>query len=165
MTEKPSASPMTVAHAVTMNGRITTVLKPVSGRSIHEELIARLALLDGKERFALLLWRLPEGVPFDLVALDPGPTEYIQCGGGLADRFTCEVRRLSADGSPRHEVVGRPVSDETSTVRTETIEWAENQTTVRQNEVLDFGEVCELFGSYLDSGEIPASCETRLLSP
>ncbi|WP_024285341.1 hypothetical protein [Cellulomonas sp. KRMCY2] len=148
-----------------MNGRITTVLKPMSGRSIQEELSARLALLDGKSRFALLLWRLPDGVPFDLLDLDSGPGEYIQCAGGVAGRFTCEVRRLSADGSPRQEVIGRPTRDETSTVRTETIDWAENKTTVRQNEVLDFGEVCELFGSHLASGDIPASYETRLLSP
>lgn len=156
---------MTTAHAVTMNGRITTVLKPMSGRSIQEELSARLALLDGQSRFALLLWRLPDGVPFDLADLDSGPMEYIQCAGGVAGRFTCEVRRISTDGSPRQKIIGRPPRDETSTALTETIDWAENKTTVRQNEVLDLTEVCELFGSYLTSGDIPASYEARLLSP
>ena len=156
---------MTAAHVVTMNGRITTLLKPAAGRSIQEELNARLALLDGTDRFALLLWRLPDGVPFDLVDLDAGPMEYIQCAGGLAGRFTCEVRRLSPDGSPRHEVIGRPASDQAAPVRTETIVWAESKTTVRQNEVLDLQEVCQLFGKFLAAGEIPSSCETRPLSP
>lgn len=155
---------MTAAHAVTMNGRITTQLKPRPGRSIQEELNSRLALLDGKDRFALLLWRLPDGVPFDLVDLDSGPTEYIQCAGGVSGRFTCEVRRVSTDGSPMQEIIGRPSRGEASTVRTETIHWAENETTVQENEVLDLGELCELFGSYLASGEIPASYETRKLA-
>jgi hypothetical protein len=155
---------MTAAHAVTMNGRITTPLKPRPGRSIQEELNSRLALLDGQQRFALLLWRLPDGVPFDLVELDSGPAEYIQCAGGVSGRFTCEVRRLGADGNPRQEIVGRPSGDEASTAPTETVQWAENERTVQENEVLNRDELCELFGSYLASGEIPASYETRLLA-
>ena len=156
---------MTADYAVTMIGRITTQLKPMPGRSIQEELNARLALLDGKNRFALLLWRLPDGVPFDLVDLDTGPTTYIQCAGGVSERFTCEIRRLSADGSPTLEVVGRRTRDKAPTVRSEAVRWAENETTVQQNEVLDRRELRELFGSYLASGEIPASYETRPLIP
>jgi hypothetical protein len=154
---------MTAGHAVTMNGRITTQLRPRPGSSIEEELSSRLGLLDGKRRFALLLWRLPEGVPFDLVDLDSGPTEYIQCAGGASGRFTCEVRRLDADGSPRHEVIGRRADGVASIVRTEVIYWAENESTVQQNEVLSRGELRELFGSYPASGEIPASYDTRSL--
>lgn len=126
---------MTPAHAVTMKGRITTQLKPRSGRSVEEELSARLALLDGKERYALLLWRLPDGLPFDLVDLDSDPRQYIQCAGGASGRFTCEIRRLAPDGTPIQQVIGRPGDGDTS-ARTETIRWAGNETTVQQNEVL-----------------------------
>jgi hypothetical protein len=152
---------MTATHAVTMNGRITTQLLPRRRSSVEAELSSRLALLDGRMRFALLLWRLPERVPLDLVDLDSGPTEYIQCAGGASGRFTCEVRRLDADGGPRHEVIGRRTDGEASTVRTEAIHWAKNESIVQQNEVLDRGEIRELFGSYLATGEIPASYGTR----
>jgi hypothetical protein len=156
---------MTAAHAVTMNGRVSTELKSRPGRSVQEELNARLALLDGKERFALWLWRLPAGVPFDRVDLETGPTEFIQCAGGVAERFTCEVRRVDPDGNPQHEVIGRREPGEASAVRSENIRWADRTASVRRNEVLDRDEVSELFRAYLASGEIPAAYETRPLVP
>jgi hypothetical protein len=155
---------MTTAYAVTMNGRISTELKPRPGRSIQEELSARVNLLDGENRFALWLWRVPDGVPFDLVDLESGPAEFLQCAGGVAGRFTCEVRRLGTDGNPRQEVIGRR-SCESSPDRSETIRWAEHAVSVRPNEVLDREEVSELFATYLASGEIPARYETRPLAP
>jgi len=155
---------MTATHAVTMNGRITTQLKPMQGRSVQEELDARLALLDGRNRFALLLWRLPDGVPFDLVDLDSEPTEYIQCAGGASGRFTCEIRRLGPDGRPSQEVIGRRRDDEDSSARTETIRWGANKTIVQQHEILDREQLSELFASYLASGELPSSYTTRALS-
>jgi hypothetical protein len=154
---------MTATYAVTMNGRITVVLKPTSGRSIHDELRARTALLDGTRRFALLLQRLPDGVPFDLVDLDSETVEFMQCAGGVGGRFTWEIRRLSADGEYRLEVIGRPARDERATARTDVVRWAEHSTTVRHEEVLDRDEVGELFDSYLASGGIPAPFELRPL--
>lgn len=159
-----SGDAKTAAHAVTMNGHITTQLKPRPGSSIQDELSLRLSLLDGKDRFAFLLWRLPHGVPFHSVDFESGPTEYIQCAGGVSGRFTCEVRRLDADGSPIQEVIGRLPRDEALTARTVIIHWAENETTVQENEALDLTELRELFGSYLASGEIPASYGTRKLA-
>jgi hypothetical protein len=153
---------MSPGYAVTMNGRVSTELKPRPGRSTDEELRFRLALLDGAERFALLLWRLPDGVPFDLVNLDSGPAEYIQCAGGVLGRFTCEVRRTGPDGQPRHEVIGRLPGDQ-SAVPTEVVRWTENETIVRRSEVLDANEIADLFGSYLASGEIPIRYATRVL--
>jgi hypothetical protein len=146
-----------------MNGRVSTELKPRPGRSIDDELTSRLALLDGTDRFALLLWRMPDGVPFDLVDLAAGVTEYIQCAGGVSGRFTCEVRRVGPDG-PRQEVIGRATSDE-SAVPAEAVRWAGNETLVRRNEVLDADEIAELFRSYLASGDIPARYETRAVVP
>ena len=152
---------MTAPHGVTMNGRISTALKPRPGRTIEEELAARLSLLDGADRFALLLWRLPEGVPFDRFDLDSGPTDYIQCAGGVAGRFTCEVRRVASDGRHQQEVIGRtPVDDE---LKSETVHWGEHKTIVRENEVLQLDELEELFTTYLANGEIPGRYARRLL--
>lgn len=144
-----------------MNGRISTELKPRPGRTVEEELIARLHLLDGADRFALLLWRLPAGVPFDQFDLDSGPTDYIQCAGGLAGRFTCEIRTMASDGSPRQEVIGRPLGEQD--LESETVRWGERQTTVRENEVLRLSDLEELFTAYLSDGEIPGGYERRPL--
>jgi hypothetical protein len=151
---------MTVSHAVTMNGRISTALKPRAGRSTREELQDRLDLLDGTERFSLWLWRLPEGVPFDRIDLEAWPREFIQCAGGLSGRFTCEIRRIDADGNTRHDVIGRSTQS-ASAVSNQAIRWAEHTTNVRENEVLDREALGELFGTYLVSSEIPEGYETR----
>ena len=156
---------MSASYAVTMNGRISTELKPRAGRSIQDELRARLDLLDGSTRFALWLWRLPAGVPFDRVDLELWPMELIQCAGGTDGRFTCELRYLDADGNPRHEVIGRPSAHGASNVCSEAIRWAENTTNVRENEVLDLDTVSELFESYLVSGGLATGYETRPLVP
>jgi hypothetical protein len=150
-------------YALTLNGRITTELKALPGGSIEDQLAERLALLDGRDRFALLLWRLPDGVPFDLVDLDSEPTEYIQCAGGVSGRFTCEIRRNGPDGGPSHEVIGRPTGVKPSGALDETIHWADTETSVRENEVFESPELFELFKSYLDTGELPSSYETRQL--
>lgn len=149
-------------HGVTMNGRISTELKPRPGRTLEEELTARLGLLDGATRFALLLWRLPEGVPFDRFDLDSGPTDYIQCAGGVAGRFTCEVRSVASDGRPRQEVIGR--AQDQHDAGSETVRWGEHETTVRENEVLRLGELEELFTAYLTGEEIPGGYERRVLA-
>jgi hypothetical protein len=145
-----------------MNGRISTELKPRPGRTIEEELAARLDLLDGEDRFALLLWRLPEGVPFDRFDLDSGPTDYIQCAGGVAGRFMCEVRRVAPDGRPRHEVIGRgPVTG--PALASALVPWSEKETSVQANEVLSRDEVAELFTAYLAHDSVPAGYECREL--
>jgi hypothetical protein len=156
---------MTPAHAVTMNGRTSFELKPLpGGGSVYDELRTLLSRLDGKDRFALLLWRLPDGVPFDLVDLDSEPQEYIQCAGGVAGRFTCEIRRLGLDGRASQEVIGRREAGGGSTQPDEFVHWAEHGTAVQRSEVLGFDELVELFESYLTSGEIPSSYGTRVLS-
>jgi hypothetical protein len=142
----PGACAVT-AHAVTMNGRISTELKPLQGRSVREELEARLELLDGKNRFSFLLWRLPAGIPFDQVDLDAERNEYIQWAGGVAGRFTCELRQLDGQGSPRQYVIGRAVDEGVDHSQTAVL-WDDHRTLVRESEVLTLDEVRELFVSY-----------------
>lgn len=152
---------MSASYAVTMNGRISTELKPRVGQSIQDELRARLDLLDGSTRFALWLWRLPVGLPFDRVDLESWPMELIQCAGGIDGRFTCEIRYLDADGNPQHEVIGRSGAHGASNVCSEPVRWAENSTDVRENEILDLDSVSELFATYLVSGGLATGYETR----
>ena len=136
------------------------------GGSVYDELRALLSRLDGKDLFALLLWRLPDGVPFDRVDLESETQEYIQCAGGVSGRFTCEIRRIGADGRAIQEVVGRRCAGvaRVRRRRTEFVRWEENGTPVQRNEVLDLDELVERFESYLASGEIPSSYSTRALA-
>lgn len=152
---------MIPVYAVTMNGRISTELKPRPGRSLNEELGHRLSLLDGGERFALLLWRLPDGVPFDKFDLESGPQEYIQCAGGLSGRFMCEMWHADpSGGSARHQILGRERIDADEEA-TEVVRCSNIDTPVRPNEVLNVDEVRQLFESYLTSGDIPSSYRKR----
>lgn len=153
---------MTAKYAVTMNGTISTELKPRTGYSLEDELSFRLNLLNGKDRFALLLWTLPDGVPFDRVDLASEPTEYIQCAGGISGRFTCELRRFGSGGAVRHEVIGRADAREHE-ASTEVVQWGDTETAVGPNEVLDREAIDALFRAYLASPEIPSGFQTRKL--
>ncbi|MEV4423545.1 hypothetical protein AB0L40_26790 [Patulibacter sp. NPDC049589] len=145
---------------ITMNGRITMELKSrPGGRTAEQQLRAGLELMDGEDDFAFLLWHLPEGVPRDSFDLELGPDNYIQCAGGLDGRFTCEIRRVTSDGTIRHEVLGRASGpDSEPWVR---IKWSENETSVRQSEVFDRDEVIRLFETYRSNGSIPDGYVTR----
>lgn len=150
--------------AVTVNGRITMELKArPGGRSLSDELQARLDLLDGDQRFAFWLWRLPVGVRLDQVDLDVWPTELIQCAGGVDGRFTCEIRSIDTAGQVRHDVVGRLTSKAEST-RSEPIRWADNTTLVQPNEVLNRSDIGNLFLRYLDSGALANGYSVRPLA-
>lgn len=146
-------------YAVTMNGRVHTELKSYD-RTPVEELRHRVHLLDGVERHSLLLWKLPEGVPFDRVDLDAWPQEYIQAAGG-GDGFTVEERRL-VGGEPNEYIVGHDPAPEPSDAD-EVIHWNGLQAHVRSNEVWTSDEVAELFTTYLVEGELPPALTRRPL--
>src|SRR3954452_1359046 len=152
---------MTASHAMTINGRVSMELWPQPGLSLEEELTVRLQRLDGESVFAYLLWRLPEGVPFDRYDLGSGPTEYIQCAGGVARRFTCEIR-VAFDGGFRQFVIGRR-DDTGSRATSDVVLWDGHETAVQENEVLSVREVAELFRAYLVDEAVPAAYECRSL--
>lgn len=145
-------------YAVTMNGRIHTELKS-HDRTPIEELRHRVHLLDGVERYSLLLWKLPEGVPFDRVDLNAWPLEYVQAAGG-GDRFTVEERRV-VGGESNQYVLGRdPVAEPSED---EVIHWNGVEAQVRSNEVWTSDEVAELFTTYVVGGELPPALTRRPL--
>src|SRR3954451_2419466 len=152
---------MMASYAVTINGRMSMALEAQPERTLGEELTAGLHGLDGQSAFAYLLWRLPDGVPFADYDCGAGPDEYIQCAGGMAGRFTCEIR-VASGGGFRHYVIGR--SGETDPQPTwEVLRWDAYETPVRKNEVLSASEVAELFRAYLAGEIIPAAYECREL--
>jgi len=135
-----------------MNGRISTEVKAHDGPA--EDLVRkRLALLDGVERYALSLWRLPHGRSLDRVDLDVWPREYIQAAGSQT-AMTVELRE-AVDGKPAHYVLGLEgtalMHDESVDVE---IPWNGAVSIVRKHEVLSGAEGAEAFAEYLRSGQV-----------
>jgi len=154
---------MTAAnYGVTMNGKVSTALAGKDGRSVEEELLHRLRLLDGNKRFSLNLWRLPPGVPFDRVDLRVFPTSYIQCAGDFSGRLTCEVRECSADAEAQY-VLGHAVPDGAVLAVDQVVSWNGCNSTVRANEVLHADDIAELFLAYYRTGSTPSSYLRRPL--
>jgi hypothetical protein len=140
-------------YVVTMNGRTSTLLAGADGRSLEEELVHRLGVLDGVTRFALMLWRLPDGVEFDDVDLKKYPTEYLQCAGAFDGRMTCEIRVGDARNGVRC-VLGAPGATAEQQL-IERIPWNGCQEIVAAGEVLASGEVTELFLHYYRTRDAP----------
>ena len=149
---------MSAAFAVTMNGRTSSELKP---RWAEEEIVNLLSRLDGVDRYSMILWELPENIPFDRVDINDYPHEYVQCAGSFAGRLTAEVREVR-DGQARQYVIGR-VSDDPgdSGAADEAVPWNGYEARVRANEVLTGSDVQELLLSYYRTGELPASYTRR----
>jgi hypothetical protein len=78
---------VSAAFAVTMNGRTSSELKP---RWAEEEIVNLLSRLDGVDRYSMILWELPENIPFDRVDINDYPHEYVQCAGSFEARLTAE---------------------------------------------------------------------------
>ena len=135
------------SHAVTVNGRMTLALKPKDGRTPEDEVARWVGLLDGKEWYSVILWKVPEGKDFDEIDFE-AVDEYIQCAGSADQGLTCEIRE---DG--QQYVLGRPATGELTADRV--IEWDGTRSTVQENEVLDRDETTELFVSYLKTGAEP----------
>ena len=150
---------MAATHALTMNGRITSVLKDYL-RTEDEVLRELTGLLDGAYRFSLLLGALPAGKPFDRIDLKAWPEEFIQCAGNSA-RLTVELREI-VDGVARHWVLGRAHMD-TSDARSETVSWADFSTLVLPREIFDGEGAAALFSEYFHTGHISSGVTRRLL--
>lgn len=148
-----------MTYAVTMNGRTSTELRGKEGRSLEEEIVQRLGVLNGTQRFSMMLWALPPGVPFDRVDLRSFPTEYIQCAGGASDRFICEVREGTAEAGTQYALgrVGEPAGQEV-------VSWNGCESSVSTNEVLGLDEVVQLFLEYFRSGHTPSAYARRELN-
>jgi hypothetical protein len=147
-----------VTHALTMNGHLHGELKD---RLDAPAAIVRkrLALLDGIDRYSLMLWKLPSDVFLDDVNLKMWPQEYIQAAGNR-DLMTVEARRLEK-GVPRHYVVGhRKQSDDDSGESVE-IPWNQHTVTVQASETFTAAEAAELFFAYYQTGWVPAAYTLR----
>lgn len=149
-------------HAFTLNGRTSFEVKG-NVRPVHDEIRHRLQMLNGKERFSVILWKMPEGIPFDMV--DPDSVrEYIQCGGS-AERMTVEVRTLN-QGAPHHEVVGRAGTEIPEGDPSEKVPFGGGYgVRVYPNEVFDADEAGDLLIAYYETGDVPSSYLKRSIAP
>jgi hypothetical protein len=140
-----------------MNGRISGELK--GELPPEQELLRRLRLLDGRDRYSLILWAVPAGTTFDRVDLRRWPREYMQVAGGPA-RMTVEVRRPHGEGFD-HFVIGR--APDPGHLRTEVIEWDGCETLVQPNEVFDVQGAGQLFVEYFRTGDVRSTYSLRNL--
>lgn len=143
--------------AVMMSGQVSFGLD----RGSEEEQITRLLSgLDGDDEYSMVLWMLPDGVPFYDFDQDE-EHDYIQCAGSFVGRLTSEVREVRG-GVARQYVVGR-VSDDPGddAPANEVVPWNGYEARVKTNEVLTGSEVQELFLSYFQRGELPDAYERR----
>lgn len=149
---------MSVTHAFTFNGRTSFEVKDVP-RRVHEEIRHRLQMLDAHERFSIIMWKIPENVPF--ASINPNEVrEYIQCGGS-AERMTVEIRHLE-QGVARQEVVGRPISEAPAGDPKEEIPFGGGYgVRVYPNEAFDAAEAGDLFVSYYETGDVPSTYVKR----
>jgi hypothetical protein len=152
---------MVATHVLTANGHFRDELKPWQG-TVEDELMRRLSILDGTQRFSLTLWRLPDGVPLDRVDLDAYPQEYIQAAGSFDGKLTAEVREV-VEGTASQYVLGRASSNAEDASGDEVVPWNGHETRVRPHEVLDGSNVSDLFVSYYRTGEVPSSYTRRRL--
>jgi hypothetical protein len=153
-------SDMRTWHAVTINGSFSfEVKRPID--EARELLRNTLARIDGKARYSLVLWAMPAGKR--LVELDEhtDAREYIQCAGSAA-AMTVEVR-TEADGEGHQYVVGRLPGPRLEDPQVK-IPWDDFEAVVYDDEVFTAEEAAELFGSYLESGTVPAEFALRPLS-
>jgi hypothetical protein len=153
---------MTPTHAFTLSGQVSIELKDTR-RPLQDEIRHRLQMLDGQQRYSLVFWAIPDGVPFDRVDVD-AVGEYLQCAGS-AQRMTVEMRHVDDSGVAHHVVIGRPgPADGDGAARDdpdEVVPWDGHEARVHPHEVFDAAEAGELFVSYYETGDVPASYARR----
>jgi hypothetical protein len=143
-----------------MNGRIHGEVKdPVD--TLETIIRKRLSLLDGRRRYSLGLWSLPDGIPFDSVDFANWPIEYIQVAGSW-DRMTIEVRRGDG-GQHRQYVLGHQSRSNGYDRQIEVIRWNGRETSVLPSEVFSADEAADIFISYYATGSVPESLALRRL--
>jgi hypothetical protein len=146
------------------------VLEYSGGRTVEEfysaeksDFAGPMSLFDGDERFALLLWRLPEGMSYEQAcATGRDALEYLQADG-RADALTVESRK--AGGSERganwvrylvgHPHDGGPAPLDVAIVLPRSTEM------ISRHEVFDADEAAELFYTYFKTGDIPGEYRLR----
>jgi hypothetical protein len=151
---------MTPTHVTCTNGAFWMELDDAY-RPIPDQIARLLGILDGTERYSLLLWKLPEGADFRDVDLDDA-NEYMQCAGS-ADKMTVEVRRIT-DSGPEQFVVGRPQGSAEPEESAVTINWNKHHLVVAPNEVFAAPEAAALFVEYYETGWVPSSYSLRRLN-
>ncbi|WP_402845497.1 hypothetical protein [Microbacterium sp. GXS0129] len=131
-------------------------LTPLRG-TVADHILRMLQLLDGQERTAYSIWRIPAGET-DPMAV--GET-FIQAGGS-AQAMTVEARVMTSDGTARLFTVGRqePVKGPPTTI------WINDraQVTVSSNEVFTAEEAAVVFLTFYLTDTVAQPYQLRELN-
>lgn len=144
-------------HVAYVDGRFRSIFP--GGRWTPEQHLRRdLERMNGVDRFAIALWRLPNTADRRVVDERWDSDTYVQCAGG-PDRFVIETRRSSGDRSEQL-VVGHAIPDvgQTATVRR-----GDYTSTVFASEVFTRDEALAILLHYIEHDTVPSRLQTREL--
>lgn len=146
-------------HALTVNGRVHGEVMGFDSTP-ENELRRMMTLLDGIERYSLILWELPPGCALDEVDLDAWPAEFIQVAGSEREKVIEE--RLLVNGMPEHTVIGHAIDGKRGWT---SVAWNGCVTTVLESEIFDTDEAAEMFVSYYSGNGVPPKYTRRPMNP
>lgn len=145
-------------HVLTSNG-ISRMEIPNDDRT---EFVIRRAptLLDGSERFATSLSRLPEGMRLWHELPDSWADLFLQAAGSAAAMMV-EVRQANPDGSESLYKLARPLPEGERSTGTIDITWNGRIDSVPAEEAFDAAEAGDIFWHYYQYGTVPEHYELR----
>lgn len=146
--------PTTDTHVVMHNGGERASFLSDTFRPHREQIRRLLDLLDGDDRWALSIFRAPQGVGIlDIDLRAPRPLLQI---GGSADAMTIEVFYIEDDGNQRLYTVGKPGGDYVGEPTVE-IRRQKNRDLVYPNEVFTADEATDVAYAFYLADRVPDS--------
>ena len=147
-------------HVVKYNGGVMVdEIGPLPDRELFA---APLRRFDGRERWGLGLFPVPEDTTYDeMLAAGREFTSYLQAGGS-ADALTVEIRKSiggQGDFQEIRYVVGHP--EKSGPPQDVEIAMPNGSVNVTAAEVFDAEEATDIFDAYHQSGDIPAGLTLR----
>ena len=151
---------ITVTHVLSKNGVSHTEIP--NDKRIEFVIRRAPTLMDGSERFAISLSRLPEGKRLrdDLPA--SWADLFLQAAGS-AEAMMVEVRKENPDGSDSLYRLARPLPVSEQFSGMVDIAWNGRVDSVPAEEAFDAAEAGDIFWYYYQHGVVPEEYELRFL--
>lgn len=147
---------------ISMNGNLHGELKDPE-LSVEGDLARRLALLDGKVRYSLAIWGIPEGQAFDLLDLEAATRTFIQCAGSQSG-FITEMG-WSGDRAEPHLVRLRPLGSVVDELEHVAVQWGQHSTMASISEVLSYDATLQAFLLFMKGEGLQSKFASRTILP
>jgi hypothetical protein len=149
---------ITTTHVLTKNGSSRTEIP----NDKRVEFVIRRAptLMDGKDRYAISLSRLPEGKRLWDELPPLWDCLFLQAAGS-AEAMMVEVRKVNPDGSDSLYKLARPLPEGEPSKGTVDIAWANRVDTIPAEEAVDASEAGDIFWHYYQHDQVPNKYQLR----